>query len=107
MSANYFANVGSTRTQGLDIQSDYLLHMHQYGNLDLTMALNLNRGEQAARISITRSTHPDGGAARGEAVLSQTGEVRPRQSSFRQFVGYGLQLRPEWRNRQLCPASHH
>ena len=43
VSANYFANVGSTRTQGLDIQSDYLLHMHQYGNLDLTMALNLNR----------------------------------------------------------------
>lgn len=43
VSANYFANVGSTRTQGLDIQSDYLLHMHRYGNLDLTMALNLNR----------------------------------------------------------------
>ncbi len=43
VSANYFANVGSTRTQGLDIQSDYMFHMHQYGNLDLTMALNLNR----------------------------------------------------------------
>ncbi|MBS1095069.1 TonB-dependent receptor plug domain-containing protein [Gluconobacter wancherniae] len=43
VSANYFANVGSTRTQGLDIQSDYMFHLHQYGTLTTTLALNLNR----------------------------------------------------------------
>ncbi|MBM9400399.1 TonB-dependent receptor [Gluconacetobacter azotocaptans] len=48
VSANYFANVGSTRTQGLDIMGDYIFHMNQYGTLDTTLALNLNR---------TRMTH--------------------------------------------------
>ncbi|NVN11713.1 TonB-dependent receptor plug domain-containing protein [Nguyenibacter vanlangensis] len=40
---NYFANVGSTRTQGLDIMSDYLLRLGEYGNVDLSMGINLNR----------------------------------------------------------------
>lgn len=43
VTANYFANVASTRTQGLDIQSDYLLRLHRYGTLNLSMMLNLNR----------------------------------------------------------------
>jgi len=43
ISANYIANVASTRTQGLDIQADYLWRLHRYGNLDLSLALNLNR----------------------------------------------------------------
>ncbi|GEN14608.1 hypothetical protein NCH01_10390 [Neoasaia chiangmaiensis] len=43
VTANYFANAASTRTQGLDIEADYLLHMHRYGNLNLSMMLNLNR----------------------------------------------------------------
>jgi iron complex outermembrane receptor protein len=42
-SAYYFSNGASTRTQGIDIKSDYLVRMEQYGNLDLTMALNINR----------------------------------------------------------------
>ncbi|MBV1837599.1 TonB-dependent siderophore receptor [Acetobacter estunensis] len=41
--ANYLANVGSTRTQGLDIQADYRLRLHRYGTLDLSLMLNLNR----------------------------------------------------------------
>jgi iron complex outermembrane recepter protein len=40
---NYFANVGSTRTEGVDIMSDYLVRLHQYGNVDLSLAFNLNR----------------------------------------------------------------
>lgn len=39
----YLANGASTRTQGLDIKADYTFHMHQYGNLMLSLALNLNR----------------------------------------------------------------
>nr|WP_228391908.1 TonB-dependent receptor [Gluconobacter aidae] len=41
--ANYYANAASTRTQGLDIQADYRLPLHRYGNLNLSMMLNLNR----------------------------------------------------------------
>ena len=41
--ASYLANGGSTRTQGLDIKADYAFHFHKYGNLFLTMALDLNR----------------------------------------------------------------
>ncbi|GAN53810.1 TonB-dependent receptor plug domain-containing protein [Tanticharoenia sakaeratensis] len=43
VTADYFANAASTRTQGLDIESDYLLRLHRYGNLNLSMMLNLNR----------------------------------------------------------------
>lgn len=43
VSVNYFANVGSTRTQGLDIMADYTVRLHRYGNLALSMGLNLNR----------------------------------------------------------------
>ncbi|MFW7270078.1 TonB-dependent receptor plug domain-containing protein [Gluconacetobacter sp. Hr-1-5] len=43
VSAYYFANIGSTRTQGLDIKADYTFHLHRYGNLMLSMALDLNR----------------------------------------------------------------
>ncbi|QHC35597.1 TonB-dependent siderophore receptor [Komagataeibacter xylinus] len=43
VSANYFANVGSTRTQGLDIQSDYTFRFRTMGRLMLSMGLNLNR----------------------------------------------------------------
>ena len=42
-SAYYLTNGASTRTQGLDIKADYRFHLHQYGNLDLSMALDLNR----------------------------------------------------------------
>lgn len=41
--ANYYANAASTRTQGLDIQSDYRFLLHRYGSLDLSLLLNLNR----------------------------------------------------------------
>ncbi|WP_246856465.1 TonB-dependent receptor plug domain-containing protein [Acetobacter vaccinii] len=41
--ANYLANIGSTRTQGLDIQADYRWRLRRYGNLDLSLMLNLNR----------------------------------------------------------------
>ena len=41
--AYYFANVGSTRTQGVDLSGDYTFHTHRYGNLALTAAINLNR----------------------------------------------------------------
>jgi iron complex outermembrane receptor protein len=43
VSAYYFSNIGSTRTQGLDIKADYTFHMHKYGNLFLTMSIDLNR----------------------------------------------------------------
>ncbi|MBM9403466.1 TonB-dependent receptor [Gluconacetobacter azotocaptans] len=43
VSTYYFANGASTRTQGLDIKADYTFHLHRYGNLALSMALDLNR----------------------------------------------------------------
>ncbi|MFT8421458.1 MAG: TonB-dependent receptor [Gluconacetobacter sp.] len=43
ISANYFANAASTRTQGLDLSADYDFRLHRYGNLNLSMQLNLNR----------------------------------------------------------------
>ncbi|MXV43971.1 TonB-dependent receptor [Saccharibacter sp. 17.LH.SD] len=43
VTAAYFTNGASTRTQGLDIMASYPLHLHRYGNLDLSLALNLNR----------------------------------------------------------------
>lgn len=41
--AYYMTNGASTRTQGLDIKADYTFHFHDYGNLMLTMSLDLNR----------------------------------------------------------------
>ncbi|GBR20120.1 TonB-dependent receptor plug domain-containing protein [Gluconobacter japonicus] len=73
VSANYFANVGSTRTQGLDIQSDYLLHMHRYGNLDLTMALNLNR----TRVSHI-NTNSQGNSYLNEQSIAYLTSTSPR-----------------------------
>lgn len=43
VTATYFANGASTRTQGLDIMADYDLKLHRYGTLNLSLALNLNR----------------------------------------------------------------
>ncbi|MBA5725366.1 TonB-dependent receptor [Bombella sp. TMW2.1880] len=43
VTATYFTNGASTRTQGLDIMADYNLKLHRYGSLNLSMALNLNR----------------------------------------------------------------
>jgi len=43
ISASYYANAASTRTQGIDIQGDYHLPLHRYGTVDLSMLLNLNR----------------------------------------------------------------
>ncbi len=42
-SAYYISNGASTRTQGMDVKADYLVRMHEYGNLNLSAALNLNR----------------------------------------------------------------
>ncbi|WP_198284487.1 TonB-dependent receptor plug domain-containing protein [Komagataeibacter europaeus] len=41
--ADYFTNGASTRTQGVDIKADYLFHFHKYGNLALSMSIDLNR----------------------------------------------------------------
>lgn len=43
VSAYYFANVASTRTQGLDVKTDYLLRLHEYGNVQFSASLDLNR----------------------------------------------------------------
>lgn len=43
VSANYFSNGASTRTQGLDISADYLVRLHRYGNVALNVGLDLNR----------------------------------------------------------------
>jgi len=43
VSAKYYSNGVSTRTQGLDVTSDYRVNSFRYGNLLLTAALNLNR----------------------------------------------------------------
>ncbi|WP_333644920.1 TonB-dependent receptor [Bombella sp. ESL0380] len=43
VTATYFTNGASTRTQGLDIMADYALKLHRYGSLNLSLALNLNR----------------------------------------------------------------
>lgn len=56
VSTYYFANGASTRTQGLDIKADYLLHMHRYGNLALSASLDLNR----TRLSHVGTTTVDG-----------------------------------------------
>ncbi|WP_068170407.1 TonB-dependent receptor plug domain-containing protein [Neokomagataea thailandica] len=61
VTASYFANGASTRTQGLDIKTDYLFHLHKYGNLAVTAALDLNR---------TR-LHHNGIGSNGEQLLTQ------------------------------------
>jgi len=43
VSTYYFANGASTRTQGLDLKADYLLHFYRYGNLAFSASLDLNR----------------------------------------------------------------
>ncbi|MDE7540919.1 TonB-dependent receptor plug domain-containing protein [Gluconobacter sphaericus] len=43
VSAYYMTNGASTRTQGLDIKADYMFRFHNAGNLNLSMALDLNR----------------------------------------------------------------
>jgi len=43
VSATYFSNGASTRTQGVDINADYMFHLHEYGTLALTMGVDLNR----------------------------------------------------------------
>ncbi|KXV35392.1 TonB-dependent receptor [Gluconobacter thailandicus] len=60
VSAYYLSNGASTRTQGLDIKTDYMWRLHQYGNLQLTMALDLNR---------TR-LHHNGLSANGNPLLN-------------------------------------
>nr|WP_294915814.1 TonB-dependent receptor [uncultured Neokomagataea sp.] len=59
--AYYFANGASTRTQGLDIKTDYLFHLHKYGNLAVSAALDLNR---------TR-LHHNGLGANGQQLLTE------------------------------------
>ncbi|GBR53494.1 TonB-dependent outer membrane receptor [Neokomagataea thailandica NBRC 106555] len=61
VSAYYFANGASTRTQGLDIKTDYLFHLHKFGNLDVSAALDLNR---------TR-LHHNGIGANGQPLLTE------------------------------------
>jgi len=43
VSAYYFSNGASTRTQGLDVSADYLSHFGRWGNVDWTLGLDLNR----------------------------------------------------------------
>ena len=43
ISAFYFANALSTRTQGLDVNADYFSDFRQYGTVNWTAALDLNR----------------------------------------------------------------
>jgi iron complex outermembrane recepter protein len=43
VSANWFANVASTRTQGLDLTATYLTRLGNYGRIDWDAAINLNR----------------------------------------------------------------
>lgn len=63
ISANYFANAASTRTQGVDISADYDFRLHQYGNLNLSLQLNLNR---------TRIHHVNTNAYGNSLVNAQT-----------------------------------
>ncbi|MBR0560282.1 TonB-dependent receptor plug domain-containing protein [Neokomagataea anthophila] len=62
-SAYYLSNGASTRTQGMDLKADYLVRMHDYGNLSLTAALNLNR---------TR-LHHNGLSSMGKQLLNDQG----------------------------------
>ncbi|MFW7269403.1 TonB-dependent receptor plug domain-containing protein [Gluconacetobacter sp. Hr-1-5] len=43
VSAQYFTNGASTRTQGLDLTADYMVPLRQYGRLNLNLAIDLNR----------------------------------------------------------------
>ena len=43
VSAYYFANGASTRTQGADVAADYFSNFRQYGTVNWTLALDLNR----------------------------------------------------------------
>ncbi|WP_147093980.1 TonB-dependent receptor plug domain-containing protein [Swaminathania salitolerans] len=43
ITANWFANVASTRTQGIDITATYLTRLGPYGRIDWDAAINLNR----------------------------------------------------------------
>ena len=43
ISANWFANVASTRTQGLDLTATYMTRLGDIGRIDWDVAMNLNR----------------------------------------------------------------
>ena len=43
VSADYFANGASTRTQGADVAADYFSNFREYGTVNWTLALDLNR----------------------------------------------------------------
>ncbi len=43
VTAQYFSNGASTRTQGLDLTADYLSSFGPYGRVDWTVAMDLNR----------------------------------------------------------------
>ncbi|WP_243430016.1 TonB-dependent receptor plug domain-containing protein [Acetobacter sacchari] len=43
VTANYFSNAASTRTQGVDINADYVTRFGRYGVVDWTVGIDLNR----------------------------------------------------------------
>ncbi|BCI67805.1 TonB-dependent receptor plug domain-containing protein [Acetobacter aceti] len=60
LSTHWFANVASTRTQGLDITATYPTSLGDYGHIDWDVGINLNR---------TRLTH-QGTDAQGNNLLT-------------------------------------
>ncbi|MFT8555506.1 MAG: TonB-dependent receptor [Zymomonas mobilis] len=43
VSTYYFANGANTRTRGLDVKADYLVHLHELGILSLSASLDINK----------------------------------------------------------------
>ncbi|MDG6093741.1 TonB-dependent receptor [Acetobacter sp. AN02] len=69
VSAYSMVNAGSTRTQGLDITADYTFRMRRYGNLNLSMSLDLNR---------TRMHHTPGGNTLNAQTIGYLTTAYPR-----------------------------
>lgn len=63
VSAKYFSNGVSTRTQGIDITTDYRTDFHRFGNVLWTAAININRVRM----------HHLGNDTLGNALLSTSG----------------------------------
>jgi len=70
VSAQYFTNGASTRTQGLDITANYLTNLPKYGQVNWDLGIDLNR-TRIHHIGTDRNGNPDL-TAQGVAFLTTT-----------------------------------
>lgn len=114
VSAKYFSNGVSTRTQGMDITSDYRTDFHRYGKVMWTAAVNLNRvrmhhlGDDTlgrSLLSTSGISTLTTGSPRSKIILNANWtigqwDVNVRQSrwgSSKVLLGYSNEAPPELR----------